>query len=230
MPKLATAPATFQGFARNAPQFFHELAAEMSTPWFDANKQRYQDEWVTPMTALLAEVGAKLAPAYKPRALAPPKLLRIYRDTRFSKDKAPYKTHIAGMLQLTGEASATPIYMHVGVDEEWVGGGTYFFEATELAKWRKLVAADKTGKPLVQLVTKLRKGGYSVGGHDDYKRVPKPYDAEHPRAEFLKMRGLTAGFPAIPKGMLHQAKLVDWLVTHGKATAPLVTWLVKNIK
>jgi uncharacterized protein (TIGR02453 family) len=230
MPKPKLAPIKFAGFDRAAPGFFHELAAEMNKPWFEANKQRYQDQWVAPMTALLGEVGAKLAKTYSPLKLQPPKLFRIYRDTRFAKDKAPYKTHIAGVLAFTGKASAMPMYVHIGVDEEFVGVGSYFFEDTQLAKWRKLVAADTTGKPLAALVAKLRKAGYSVGGHDDYKKVPKPYDADHPRAEFLKMRGLTGGFPAMPKGMLHQAKLVDWLVEHGKATAPLVTWLVKNVK
>ncbi len=222
----------FQGFDRSAPQFFHELAVEMSKPWFEANKQRYIDQWVTPMTELLAEVTAKLGKTYGTQKLklGTPKVFRIYRDTRFSKDKAPYKTNIAGLVTFAGKASASPMYIHLGIDEEFIGVGTYFFEDRQLARWRKLVAAETTGKPLATLVRKLRTAGYAVGGHEDYKRVPKPYDADHPRAEFLKMRGLTGGVPEIPKGMLHQAKLVDWLVEHGKATAPLVTWLARNIK
>jgi len=220
----------FTGFDRSAPGFFHELAAEMNKKWFEANKQRYIDLWVTPMTALLEDVSKKLAKTYSPLKLSAPKLFRIYRDTRFSKDKTPYKTHIAGVVGFTTTQSAMPLYLHIGMDEEFVGVGSYFFEDKQLAKWRKVIAADKTGKPLAALVAKLRKAGYAVGGHDDYKKVPKPYAADHPRAEFLKMRGLTGGFPEMPKGLLHQPKLVDWLVTHGKATAPLVTWLAKTIK
>jgi uncharacterized protein (TIGR02453 family) len=220
----------FQGFDRTAPQFFHELSIEMNKKWFEANKQRYVDQWVTPLTELLADISTKLAKTYAPMKLAPPKLFRIYRDTRFSKDKAPYKTHVAGVIQFAGKASSMPMYVHIGVDEEFVGVGTYFFEDKQLAKWRKLVAADKTGKAITAIVTKLRKAGYEVDGHESYKKVPKPYAEDHPRAELLKLRGLTGGFPEIPKGMLHQAKLVDWLVEHGKATAPLVTWLANNIK
>src|SRR6266850_6243211 len=93
----------FAGFERSAPQFFHELAAEMNREWFEANKARYLAQWVEPMTALLTEVGAKLANAYAPAKLAPPKLFRIYRDTRFSKDKTPYKTHVAGVLPLSAK-------------------------------------------------------------------------------------------------------------------------------
>ena len=215
----------FAGFDKDAITFLHELAAEQNRDWFAANKQRYEQRWVEPLTALLDELRTKLAKTYAPIKIAPPKLFRIYRDTRFSKDKAPYKTHVAGMLH-AGSTSA--IYLHIGLEEEFIGCGTYFFEDKQLAKWRKLVAADKTGKPLAQLVHGLRRRGYAVGGHEDYKKVPKPYEADHPRAEFLKMRGLTGGFPDIPKGLLHKPQLLPWLVEHSKATAPLVTWLARN--
>jgi uncharacterized protein (TIGR02453 family) len=243
MPKLAAkakpaakdAPAVFAGFDRDATQFFHELAANMNKEWFDANKERYEARWVRPMTALLDDVAKRLAKAYAPAKLAPPKLMRIYRDTRFSKDKSPYKTHVAGAIPLAskqkmGEGGCAAMYVHFGLDDEWIGVGAYFFDDKQLARWRKLVAADKTGKPIAAMVTKLRKAGYAVGGHEDYKKVPKPYAEDHPRAEFLKMRGLTGGFPAIPRGLLHDAGLADWLVEHGKATAPLVTWLATQVK
>ena len=227
MPKPA-ALAKFTGFDRDAVQFLHELTAEMNREWFEANKARYQARWVEPMTALLGEVRARLAKAYAPIKLGLPKLFRIYRDTRFSKDKSPYKTHVAGMLPL--REGCTALYMHVGTDEEFVGVGTYYFEDNQLPRWRKLVAADKTGKEIAGIVAKLRKTGYQAGGHEDYKKVPKGFAPDHPRAEFLKMRGLTAGFPAMPKGLLHKPELIDWLVLHGRATVPLVSWLYRNIK
>jgi hypothetical protein len=101
------------------------------------------------------------------------------------------------------------------------------FDAERMARWRKAVAA-KPGADLAGLIAKLRKAGYQVGGHDDYKKVPKGFDPEHPRAELLKMKGLTAGPGPIPKGLLHKAGLADWLVQHGKALAPIVTWLDKK--
>jgi uncharacterized protein (TIGR02453 family) len=220
----------FSGFDRTAPAFFAELAVEQNKAWFDANKQRYVDQWVTPMTELLEEVGVKLGRSYGALKLGQPKLFRIYRDVRFAKDKTPYKTHIAGTLPFAKDLSGMPLYIHVGLEDEYVGGGTYYFEDNRLAAWRKLVAADKSGKPLAQLANKLRKAGYTVGGHEDYKKVPKGFAADHPRAEFLKMRGLTAGYPAMPKGLLHKRGLVDWIVEHGRAVSPLVTWLAKNVK
>ena len=222
----------FQGFSRTAPAFWHELSVEMNRDWFQANKQRYQTEWVDPMEALLAAVHAGLVPAYKPLKLGEPKILRIYRDVRFSKDKQPYKTHIGAAITVAGkklgESGNTAMYVHLGADEEFVGVGCYFFDPERLPTWRKAVAG-KAGAELQALVAKLRKAGYEVGGHDDYKKVPKGFDPEHPRADFLKMKGLTAGPGEIPRGMLHSAKLADWLVKHGKALAPLVKWLDRYV-
>jgi uncharacterized protein (TIGR02453 family) len=101
-----TKGVAFRGFDRDAMQFWHELASEMSREWFAANKQRYQSVWVEPMLALLREVARGLARTYGPRALAEPGVLRIYRDLRFARDRAPYKTHIAGIIRLAGAALA----------------------------------------------------------------------------------------------------------------------------
>jgi hypothetical protein len=133
----------FGGFDRNAMQFWHELASEMSKEWFTANKQRYEQIWVEPMLALLRDVARGLGPAYRPFKLAEPGVLRIYRDLRFSRDKAPYKTHIAGLIRLAGgriaEAGHAALYLHLGLDEEYAGAGCYQFDATRTARWRRAV-------------------------------------------------------------------------------------------
>ena len=228
-PKVASG---FAGFDRNAMAFWPELASEMNRDWFQTNKERYEALWVRPMQALLDDVGARIAAAYRPLKLGPAKVMRIHRDVRFAKDKAPYKTHIGAVITVAGkkvgQGGNAAMYVHIGLDEDFVGVGCYMFDAQKLAKWRKAVAG-KAGVALAALVKKLRAAGYEVGGHDDYKRVPKPHADDHPRAELLKMRGLTAGPGEIPRGMLHQAALADWLVEHGKALAPLVTWLHKNV-
>jgi uncharacterized protein (TIGR02453 family) len=225
----------FTGFDRDAMQFFHELSLEMNRDWYDANKQRYTERWVEPMTALLETVAARLAKTYAPIKIGTPKLFRIHRDVRFSKDKTPYKTHCAGMLPLHQakkpvEGGCTVLYLHLGVDDEYVGAGTYFFDEKQLPRWRKLVAAPKSGAEVSALITRLRKAGYAVGGHEDYKKVPKGFAPDHPRADLLRMRGLTAAFPPIPRGLVHKPKFVDWIVDHSKKVAPLVAWLHRNVK
>jgi uncharacterized protein (TIGR02453 family) len=232
-PAAAAVPAAaFAGFERNAMAFWHELALEMNRDWFMANKARYEAQWVRPMQALLDDVARRLARVYRPIALGAPKVLRIHRDVRFSRDKTPYKTHIGGAVTVAGrklgEGGNTVMYVHLGLDEEFVGVGCYMFDAEKLARWRKAVAG-KPGAELQKIVDRLRTAGYRVGGHDDYKTMPRGFAPDHPRAELLKQRGMTAGFPEIPRGLLLEPGLADWLVLHGTATAPLVTWLHRHV-
>jgi uncharacterized protein (TIGR02453 family) len=227
-----TAAGAFRGFDRDAMQFWHELAAQMTKEWFAANKQRYQSVWVEPMLALLREVARGLAPVYKPLALAEPGVLRIYRDLRFSADKTPYKTHIAGVIRLAGhraaEAGHAVLYLHLGLDEEYVGVGCYRFDDAKVVRWRRAVVGAP-GRALLGIIAGLRRKGYRPEGYEDYARVPKGFAPDHPRAELLKHRGLICSFPAIPRGLLQKPALARWLIRHATATAPLVIWLRRHL-
>jgi uncharacterized protein (TIGR02453 family) len=219
---------SFRGFARDAMQFWHELAAHMSREWFAANKQRYHSVWVEPTLTLLRDVARDLAPAYRPFALAEPGVLRIYRDLRFSTDKTPFKTHIAGVIRLAGgriaEAGNAALYLHLGLDEEYVGVGCYRFDATRSARWRRAVVGAR-GAALLRTMVNLRRENYEPAALESYARVPKGFAADHPRAELFKHKGLICRFPAVPAGLLYQPRLASWLIGHARATAPLVLWL-----
>jgi hypothetical protein len=159
------------------------------------------------MTALLDDVAQRIAPAYKPLALGAPKVMRIYRDVRFSKDKAPYKTHIGAVITVAGkkigEDGNAAMYVHLGVEEEFIGVGCYRFDAAKLATWRKAVAG-KLGAQLAPLIAKLRKAGYAVGGHDDYRRC-RPASARSSTRRSAQGTRLTGGFLGDPAGLLHKA-------------------------
>lgn len=213
-------------------QFWHELAAEMNRDWFQANKPRYEAQWVQPMTAILTAASAKLASSYRGLKLSAPRVLRINRDIRFSKDKSPYKTWIAGRLTI-GEQKpnegVSALYVHFGLDEEFTGAGRYIFADGTLARWRRLVADRVKGAQIARIAADLRRARYQLIAHGTLARVPRPFEADHPRADLLKMKGLVVEFPAIPRGLVHQPRLVDWLVGHARAAAPLSIWLHKNL-
>jgi uncharacterized protein (TIGR02453 family) len=240
-------PSRFRGFARDAMQFWHELAAEMSREWYLANKARYEAVWRDPMLALLGEVARRLTPVYRPLAIDPPGVLRLHRDLRFSHDRTPYKTHIAGVLRPTGAPIAkvgnAALYFELGlepapasegraglgglVDDEYAGNGCYQFVDDKLARWRRAVAGAP-GARLAPLIHRLGAAGYRIRG-DEYQRVPSGFAPDHPRAALLKKRGLTCAFPAIPAGLLHEPALADWLVQHTTTSAPLVIWLHRHV-
>jgi uncharacterized protein (TIGR02453 family) len=223
--------AGFAGFSKKAPGFFHQLAAEMSREWFKANKQTYEDEWVAPMTSLRDDVRGKLAAAYKGVALAQPKVFRIQRDVRFAKDKAPYKTTIGALIS-TGKGavmeSGAAVYVQLGL-EEYAGAGFYIFTPEQLARWRKKVAADNSGKEISGLIAAAKKAGMSLEAHDVLARVPRGLDPAHPRAELLKHKGCVLGFPAIPRGLIHKPGLSAWIAEQARVAAPVVRWVQKHV-
>jgi uncharacterized protein (TIGR02453 family) len=219
----------FTGFADPTGSFFRKLAKNQNREWFQAHKAEFDEGWNAPMKALLDDVAAKVDGAFAHTELDAPKVFRIFRDVRFSKDKSPYKTHIGGYVptRRAGKGHEVPIalYLHVGLPESFAAAGHHMMDGPALERFRAAVA-DERGVELEKILTRLKKKGFSVDSHDTYKKVPKGYDAAHPRAEHLKRKGLTVGFPKMPKGLLADPKLAPWLVGHVKAAAPLVEWLV----
>jgi len=221
---------SFSGFADGDAKFFRALAKNQKRAWFLAHKAEFQEGYQEPLRQLLDEVSVGVDKAYKHSELEQPKLFRIFRDVRFSKDKTPYKTHASGVIQTKRQGKITEVpmalYFHVGLPKSFAAAGHYMMDPRSLAGFRNAVADDKRGRELVKLLAALEKKGFEVHSHDFYKRVPKGFDPDHPRAEHLRRKGLTVGFPDFPKGILASPKLVPWLVTHAKTAAPLVEWLV----
>ena len=220
----------FEGFADDTGKFFRALAKNNNREWFTKHKPEYEIGWNEPMQALVAEVAAGIDAAYPYCELDEPKMFRIYRNLRFSRDKTPYKDHVSGIIPIKrGGRGITDLpfalYFHIGNGERFGASGHYMMGPESLPRFRKAVAEDGRGQELVKLLARLGKKGFPYRTHGSYVRVPKGFDPDHPRAELLKMKGLTVGFPELPKGSLTSRKLVPWLVSCCKQTAPIVTWL-----
>jgi uncharacterized protein (TIGR02453 family) len=223
--------ARFEGFADGNAKFFKAIAKKNDRAWFQAHKTEFEEGWNVPMKLLLAEVKEAIDRAYIHCDLDEPKVFRIFRDVRFSKDKSPYKTHIGGFIPLKrGGKKATDLpmalYFHVGATESFGAAGHYMMEPDSLARFRAAVADEKRGKELLRILGSLTKKGFPADSHERLKRVPKGYDPDHPRAEMLKRKGLVVSFPKIPAGLLTAPKLTKWLADGCKTAAPLVEWLV----
>ena len=221
----------FKGFADARGKFFEALAKNQKREWFQAHKEEFEAGWNQPMKDLLADLRDAIDRSYAHCDLDEPKVFRIFRDVRFSKDKSPYKTHVAGCIPTKRSAKITEtpvaVYMHFGTDNV-IASGLYRMDAPVLARYRSAVADDARGKELVKIVAKLEKEGFAADSMHDgvLKKVPKEFDPDHPRGELLKRKSLGVSYPALPKGRLASPELLPWLVDRSKKVVPLVEWLV----
>jgi uncharacterized protein (TIGR02453 family) len=202
----------FKGWKAEAIEFFEGLDADNSKIYWTAHKHEYEDYVLGPMQELLTELSGEFGEG---------KIFRPYRDVRFSKDKSPYKTNIAGVLSKGG-------YLHLDTNGFGVGSGWYMMAPDQIERFRTAIASDKTGPELEKIIAKLRGGGITVGTHGELKTAPKGYPKDHPRIELLRYKDLTSwrhwdvgpwlGTAKVKKGVVdffHDAKpMNDWLSTH----------------
>lgn len=224
-------PTNFSGFPKECVAFLNELAENNNKPWFEKHKDNYENHVLAPAREFVVELGKRLR-KLSPKVSADPRpnksLFRIHRDTRFSKDKSPYKTHL-GIMLWEGSAprmECSCYYFHLEPPNMMLGVGIYEFSKHLLEAYRAAVVHQTHGKQLAQAVKKVAQSGdFTLGGRV-YKKTPRGFDADHPNADFLLFNGLHTGVTSkIPKE-LYTAALVDYCFERYKKMDPLHKWLV----
>lgn len=205
-------PGRFRGWPVEAVEFLEGLEADNSKQYWTAHKAVYEAKVRAPMEALLAELQPEFGEGH---------IMRPYRDVRFSADKSPYKTHLAahnagGYIQLTSDALG-------------VGVGLYMPSPGQLARFREAVADERSGPELQRIAAGLRGKGVDVSAHEVLKTAPRGYPREHPRADLLRHKGITA-WKQWPVGAWlgtasAKKRIVDFLHT----TAPLREWIEQHV-
>jgi uncharacterized protein (TIGR02453 family) len=228
---MSDAPV-FAGFSKETVRFFTALRKNNNRDWFAANKETYERQVIEPAKLFVTAMGGRLK-ALAPRIVAVPavnkSIFRIYRDTRFSLDPAPYKTNLGIYFWDAGrpKMESSGFYFQLEPPDIYLGAGMYMIPDSLLGKYRKAVVDPKAGADLRKLVAAIRAlPGYEVEG-ERYKRVPAGFDAAHPNAELLKHKGLWAGYSAKVPEAFFSAGLVDYCFERFEATAPLQRWLAK---
>jgi uncharacterized protein (TIGR02453 family) len=227
---------SFDGFSKEGTRFFVELAHRQDREWFKAHKDEFESLWMAPLRELLEELQPVVARAYRGLKLKPPKIFRIYRDVRFSKDKSPFKTNVAAMIGLEGDSSGgeemggpAALYMHLGLEEVFAAGH-WALSPAQLARFRRLVDEEKSGADLAKRIAALEKKGFTVSAFESLKRVPAGFNPEHPRAVLLKNKGLGFTFPKVATAVRKSRKLLPWLAGRIEESAPVVSWLDRALK
>lgn len=182
-------------FSRRLFAFLRDLAENNDRDWFQANKEIYEDVVVEPSMAFIAAFGPKLK-KISPHFDAIPKrvggsLFRIYRDTRFSKDKTPYKTHVGIHFRhkQARDVHAPGFYLHLEPFNSFAGAGIWHPAREALAEIRAAIDRDPTTWRRASGARLLR--SFDLAG-DSLKRAPKGYDPEHPLIEDLKRKDFIA--------------------------------------
>ena len=185
----------FNGFPKEGITFLKQLKKNNNREWFNAHKPDYEEYVKLPIQLLIASLRSPMAKV-APEVEVNPKrnMFRIYRDTRFSKNKEPYKTHVAAVFPVRGnhwEASAS-YYVHIEPKEIYVGGGVYMPEADQLKKIRRAIADDP--KEFLSIVAgdKFVKKFKTLEG-EKLQRVPLGFPKDHMMAEWLKYKNFYTG-------------------------------------
>ncbi|MEW6351881.1 MAG: DUF2461 domain-containing protein [Thermodesulfobacteriota bacterium] len=223
--------AHFRGFPKESVAFLKELADNNNKTWFADHKGDFEKHLMEPARDFVYEMGNRIK-EISPKVIADPKvdrsIFRLYRDTRFSKDKTPYKTHL-GIFFWEGtrpKMECPGYYFHLEPPDLMLAAGMHCFPKSLLGRYRDWVVHPLHGPELAKAVGEVTAAGdYQVGGVH-YKKTPRGYDANHENAEFLLHDGLYAAFHTqIPKE-LHSKDLLEYCLIRFRDMSPLHEWLV----
>ena len=214
----------FQGFPAEAIPFFRSLARNNRREWFQPRQHIYEAQVKAPMIELVDAINSRLL-SFAPEHINEPKkaIYRIYRDTRFSANKTPYKTHIAATFPRRGHEKHGSAGFYVGVSPEGVGvgGGIYMPGSGELIAIRAWLAEHHA-----EFRAAARRPAKLLGElhGESLQRVPKGFLATHPAADLLK-RKQWLYYTTLDVKLAASPKLLTEIVTRFRAMAPVVEML-----
>jgi uncharacterized protein (TIGR02453 family) len=209
--------AAFKGWPAEAFDFYEGLEADNTKAYWTEHKSTYDECVRAPFEALLADFE---------REFGPGKIFRPYRDVRFSPDKTPYKTAQGAVMSHEG---GPVYYVQLSASGMFAGTGYYMMSKDQLDRFRKSVASNKSGAEVERLVATLEKAGYNVGAHDELKRSPPGYPADHERIRLLRMKGLTTGKEWSAAAWMGTARAKQRVADVFRASKPLNAWLAKHV-
>jgi uncharacterized protein (TIGR02453 family) len=208
--------------------FLRELKANNTREWFEANRERYGVDVQAPMLRFIADLAPRLR-SISPAIVADPRrtggsMFRIVRDTRFSADKSPYKTHVAAQLahERKRDAPAVPgFYLHLEPGDSMGGGGIYHPDSATLTRIRMRVVEDPRSWEAV------RRSGLEIQG-DRLRRVPRGFDSKHRFADDLRFKDLYVLTP-FSQADVCASHFLDRYVESCRQISPLVAFMAKAL-
>lgn len=206
---------TFQGIPAGAFAFYAALEHNNNREWWLDHKANYNSQVRDPVLALLAELEPRFGPG---------KVFRPNRDIRFSQDKSPYKTAQGAF---ASAQEGVGYYLQVSADGLLVGGGYHSHSPAQLARFRNSVDASGTGESLRHVVDAVAAAGFAVEG-EKLKTAPRGYHKDHPRAELLKHKSLSAGMELGQPEWVESPEAAREISELWDQLRPLVDWVGRH--
>jgi len=212
--------------------FFRDLGNNNNRDWFQANKNRYEQNVREPLLQFISDFGVRLA-EISPHYLVDARksggsLFRINRDIRFSPDKTPYKT--AAGVQFRHESGkdvhAPGFYLHLEPDNVFVGCGIWQPNTQTLGQIRDAIVENPARWEAI-LTDRSFRTNFSLEG-ESLKRAPKGYDPDHPLIEDLRRKDFVAGKPFTETDAC-ASNFMDRFTEACCAAAPFAEFLTKAV-
>jgi uncharacterized protein (TIGR02453 family) len=215
-------------FSADTLRFLRDLKKNNNRSWFTENKERYEEAVKDPALRLIADFAPhlqKLSPHFK---ATPRSLYRIHRDTRFSKEKVPYKTHMGVHFRHdhARDAHAPGYYLHVEPGSVFAGVGIWHPDSAALRKIREGIVEDAAGWKRASRAGAFT-DTFALAG-DRLKRAPKGFDAEHPLVEDLKWKDYI-GIVELDEAFVTKGDLAARLAKTFAPATPFMRFLCKTL-
>ncbi|HXJ42813.1 MAG TPA: DUF2461 domain-containing protein [Bryobacteraceae bacterium] len=217
---------TFPGFSKTGIRFLRDLKENNDREWFTPRKPTFDAEVKGPMIELVRAVHNEMM-RFAPQYVGDPTkcLFRIYRDTRFSKDKTPYKTHIAAWMKhgSAGKEAGAGFYFSVSPKTIEVAAGVHAPDPATLLKLRQKVAEDHEAFRETFTSTKFKKMIDSLMT-ESLSRAPKGFDPGHPAIDLIKLKHFVA-YAELDPALATSPKLLPEIVKRLEVMTPFVEYL-----
>ena len=222
----------YTGFPRASLEFLEELAANNNRDWFAVNKPRYEEQVLDPALRFIQSMQAPLA-SIAPHFTAVPtrvggSLMRVYRDTRFSHNKLPYKTNIGIQFRHENarDVHAPGYYLHIEPDDVFLGAGMWRPASEPLKQIRERIAAKPAEWRRAIGDASFRRHFRLEG--ESLSRPPRGFDRDHECIEDLKRKSFIAVKPMDVDAVVNP-RFQQRVETAFAAAEPLMRFLCKSV-
>jgi uncharacterized protein (TIGR02453 family) len=221
-------------FAPSLFDFLFDLDVHNEKSWFDANRDRFEQQVREPVLAFVRAAEQPLHSHVSRHLVADDRksggsMFRIHRDTRFSSDKRPYKTNVGVQFRHEAgkDAHAPGLYLHLEPGNCFAAAGTWHPDMATLTRVRDEVVA-KPG-PFKRMLGQLDGSGWELSSHDALTRAPRGYPPDHPLVEQLKRRSWILG-RTMTEDQVCAPDFLDTYIGWGRQARPLLRWLCRILE